>query len=477
MGWLTYALVFAGMALYWPMLRRNALFYSLAGHDGTPLEAVGWYTVFLLLVACVVGLCVRRGSVSFRRLTPGLALAFGAQALCKLLEVVWHPGGVAAVLLALVGVGGFAVVLVALTCLWASTCVALDRRTAALMATASFAGSFLVKEVWGIPGVMGIVLTSATPLVSLALWYGADRCSHGRQGGEIDAGDTPFPRALIAILAVFLVAGGIVRGVFYNSLNGSSVATNLPQDVLTVGLALALLAAFVLWNRGSKLVQLSWSIGALLVFGGLLLMVAMGGEGQRAGGELVVVGRTCLGLVFWIMLADLVRSGGYSLMGTFGAVFLMVEVLSSFLGYVAVPEVMKLLDIATTNAVTVLLTVIAFALIVAMMIFFNRTRPEVAAGLPGPEGARPPLDLDFADEASVLPASTVSPTELFAAAGLTDREAEVAALLAAGNSQKKISEVLSVSIGTVQSHIKAIYRKFDIHSRQEFIDALRQERV
>ena len=59
---------------------------------------------------------------------------------------------------------------------------------------------------------------------------------------------------------------------------------------------------------------------------------------------------------------------------------------------------------------------------------------------------------------------------LFADALLTEREEQVAILIAEGNSQKKISELIGVSVGTVQTHIKAVYRKLGIHSRQELID-------
>ena len=64
-----------------------------------------------------------------------------------------------------------------------------------------------------------------------------------------------------------------------------------------------------------------------------------------------------------------------------------------------------------------------------------------------------------------------APFEGFA---LTEREAEVARLLAEGNSQKKIAELMGVSIGTVQTHVKAVYRKLDIHSKQQLIDLVRR---
>ncbi len=63
---------------------------------------------------------------------------------------------------------------------------------------------------------------------------------------------------------------------------------------------------------------------------------------------------------------------------------------------------------------------------------------------------------------------------IFEGFALTEREAEVARLLAEGNSQKKIAELMGVSIGTVQTHVKAVYRKLDIHSKQQLIDLARR---
>lgn len=43
-------------------------------------------------------------------------------------------------------------------------------------------------------------------------------------------------------------------------------------------------------------------------------------------------------------------------------------------------------------------------------------------------------------------------------------------LLAQGNSQKHISEVLYLALGTVQWYAKTIYRKLGVHSKQELIN-------
>lgn len=54
--------------------------------------------------------------------------------------------------------------------------------------------------------------------------------------------------------------------------------------------------------------------------------------------------------------------------------------------------------------------------------------------------------------------------------GLTQREAEIFALLARGRNRKFIEEELTVSPNTVKAHIRNIYGKLDVHSQQELID-------
>ena len=60
--------------------------------------------------------------------------------------------------------------------------------------------------------------------------------------------------------------------------------------------------------------------------------------------------------------------------------------------------------------------------------------------------------------------------QLAEANGLTARETEVLSLLAKGRSGTYISEKLCVSKNTTKGHVKAIYSKLGVHTRQELID-------
>lgn len=57
--------------------------------------------------------------------------------------------------------------------------------------------------------------------------------------------------------------------------------------------------------------------------------------------------------------------------------------------------------------------------------------------------------------------------------GLTQRETEVALLLAEGRSSTYIAGELYLSDNTVRSYVKNIYQKLDVHSKQDLIDFMK----
>jgi LuxR family maltose regulon positive regulatory protein len=57
---------------------------------------------------------------------------------------------------------------------------------------------------------------------------------------------------------------------------------------------------------------------------------------------------------------------------------------------------------------------------------------------------------------------------------LTEREGQILRLLVAGLSTPEIAEELIISVGTVRSHIKRLYRKLDAHSRHEAVTRARE---
>ena len=56
--------------------------------------------------------------------------------------------------------------------------------------------------------------------------------------------------------------------------------------------------------------------------------------------------------------------------------------------------------------------------------------------------------------------------------GLTAKETEVLVLAARGRTTQRICEELGISTGTANTHLAHIYKKFDVHDRQQLIDIL-----
>lgn len=90
-----------------------------------------------------------------------------------------------------------------------------------------------------------------------------------------------------------------------------------------------------------------------------------------------------------------------------------------------------------------------------------------------------------AAEAAPLPAGDVEEGDdafdarcaaVAAAGGLTEREAEIMRYLARGRTKAHIAGVLFVSENTVRSHVRNIYAKLEVHTRQQLIDLVEEER-
>lgn len=61
--------------------------------------------------------------------------------------------------------------------------------------------------------------------------------------------------------------------------------------------------------------------------------------------------------------------------------------------------------------------------------------------------------------------------------GLSERQYEVLVLIAQGRSAQGVRQALSISLSTAQTHIRNIYRKVGVHSRQELITAIENTKL
>ncbi len=84
--------------------------------------------------------------------------------------------------------------------------------------------------------------------------------------------------------------------------------------------------------------------------------------------------------------------------------------------------------------------------------------------------SRFPLRLDIAERMGKEDALSEACKRLALEKCLSERETEVLTILARGNSLQRVQEDLFISEGTAATHRRHIYRKLDVHSKQELID-------
>jgi DNA-binding NarL/FixJ family response regulator len=85
-----------------------------------------------------------------------------------------------------------------------------------------------------------------------------------------------------------------------------------------------------------------------------------------------------------------------------------------------------------------------------------------------------PMNAQIARKVLDMFAGLAAPTENY---GLTQREKEILKLVVDGESKKRIAELLFISFFTVDTHIKNIYAKLQVHSRSGAVTKVLKEHL
>ena len=270
-------------------------------------------------------------------------------------------------------------------------------------------------------------------------------------------------RNLLAKPAAYLFAYGAVYGMIVGIYSGcDGVATyEMPVElalftgVFIGGLGVVLVRSRVRPTRGiDTLTRVS------LIIAIVFLMCPLLPNASLLGGLAAGVTYSIFGFLFIRMSVDLSRA--FSLGKWFLLVALVVLLFSVLIGWL-VGALVTAYDVLKGNE-AILATVCIVAVVAVTVYGLSPDRVWTASELVKPaEGAR----LGTWKEACKKVAVRHS---------LTPRETEVFELLAKGRNAAHIEEELVISNHTVRSHMLNIYRKLDIHSQQELIDMVEQEK-
>lgn len=291
------------------------------------------------------------------------------------------------------------------------------------------------------------------------------------------------------------LAGGLA-GTLTLSVEGSAGLTVAARIItaLTAGAASLLIARYALAERERSLVATIWiALGLMMGTGTVLLALGAGctyvGGALCAAVLLLLQAHVCYLAVAFASYGE--RDPYVYAAGAWIALFgfqVLGAALGTLIGAAAPGDrapVIALIGLCTLAATQLVFTQLLSdparsGNYVPMGVFrFSQARasaddagepdtstvPEVATTAPVPEAAPAPSPEVY------IATSVIAMGQRF---GLTGREVEVLTLYALGHTQARVSEELHLSQNTVHTHIKRIYDKTDLHSRQEILDYLNE---
>lgn len=341
-----------------------------------------------------------------------------------------------------------------------------------------------------LPSVVGIFFAG----ILAAVQFPCMRWAKGRTiaySREKLAAENAFPgfddhtlksRQLLIVMAVSIGLLGIVAGFLRGYPNGEAIpfhaGTRFAYFALTVALAILAIALTVgkrkhLMPVGLFLILELLSCAALVCYAALPGMLDVGAVFTTTLNALMV------GLAWYIIIAFM--SFGwrepyyYALAGWFVWLGARSVVRTAF---VLTPGIID----NSTLAIALTATLVVMSAQATLSMFLSIERQHADEAEEAAKAAESPSKLvrimgldkgqtltDLRQESMRHSAEIMGKQFL-----LSDREVDVLALYALGYTQKKVAEKLIISQSTAHEHVKRIYTKTGLHSRQEILDYIAQ---
>ncbi len=272
----------------------------------------------------------------------------------------------------------------------------------------------------------------------------------------------PLPRSFWAFaFTVFAVSLAAQSVIYFNGEHYSAVdrhAASVAVDGVMLLVTLGLMAYAILRPR-------SHNYGALyypVVFGVMGLLTLLFVAPAHTVAPLVIsrVVFQVFGLILWCLLHYVAAQSGSPAIKVYGFGY-GLHMLGSIMGYGVGYLLNGTHPWADANALFWYLGAAILVLAICVAVYPPRTMHDLLASIPF-DDAQP--------QNPSKPDAWLAACDAVAAAGnLTDREREVMLFLARGRGSAHIAQSLTVSLSTTYTHTRNIYRKLDVHSREELM--------
>lgn len=372
--------------------------------------------------------------------------------------------------------------------LWGCIFRFLNAKQAARIVMFAFVlGAFIFLIIAFLSSPMSLVVFIMLPAASLATAFSCMR-SLPDKPRIMDIGHASAShRDLVAFTALFSLACGYALSHQSPDHAGEGSAALFIGIIATFS-ALLLIDAISARTREQQPLRLALS--ALAIIGGLLMLDAVPSELKGLPIALITIATLTVDSLFWSELATMAGETHAIAFKLFCKNLLCIQLAK--LAGACLGLIVQALD-STVAGATVFSPIVAYVFILCIVAIWwlgaHRLLNEAALHSRQSDSSpcAKPRTSQYAQEdregkatAGDENASTGTGNDpsgktcrnIAAAHDLTPREEEVLELLARGRSASYIQKELFISLGTAKTHIRHIYRKLDIHSKQELLDLM-----
>lgn len=473
-----------GLTFWWPFFRKYE-YSALFAFYQQPVETM-WSaytpTMIGLGIALFVGTVAHKHLERFiekRRLIAGLACITGS--LGWTLTLVAPFFGIFTQFILALGCLLSSLGYAWLTLCWGFSICSLSSSHSALALLLAFATSSVLQLTAFLPHPVVVTVAVIAPTLSGIAWFCCNAQTQDRDTHERHNASPSMPLGIIGILGFFLIAGRLAVGLL------AYVTEAVPDNdrLLTIVCSLVMSALILVASRHiqdkGRLLQIAWS-GLVVIFmaGMFSLLVSNTMMGHVATASLSAV-LGCFEVELFAIVAMSAKNCGVSGVSAFGSTVLLFRVLPNFLGKNLTPILIGTDPAWAQQVTTFVVPFMTFLAVVATIVFMNaRTMGKISwFGNMDPTGIAPEnIEGAFCWNTQAMEThNQASPTAtckmLASQFGLTAREVDVLLLVSEGRSYQRIADSLGISLGTVQGHVKCLYRKLGVHTKQEVIELVR----
>ncbi|WP_080802521.1 helix-turn-helix transcriptional regulator [Arabiibacter massiliensis] len=424
---------------------------GVAGHDAFDL-------VMIATMLVCAALAKRTGPYFARKpLYGGAGAALVASTCCMFASIAW-PELAFALAVPAVALGGWGIAIVIL--LWSELYGCLNPFRVALYYSASMIVAALVIYVCRGMAVTWLgAVVAVLPVASLAAVAAGFRALPGDELPSTHPTRFSFPWKIVLLMAVYAFAYGLKESSMYQSTFGPHSAFGT--------VAVAAVVFFGVIARGGKFdFAFIYRIALPLMVAAFLILPNVGVLTQAASDFCTSASYTAFSILIMLIMANLCYRWGMSAVWLFG-LERGVRALFSLVGR----QVEAFLNSSTVGleaSDAVVSGLVVVMVVAATMILFSERELSSRWGVAFLGGADTPANTAVVKRQEL--ASRCS--DLAKQHGLSPREEEVLLLLAQHKTVGSIERELFIANGTAKTHIRHIYRKLDVHSRDELVEKL-----